>query len=322
MESAAIRRAPPLPALVQLGLIGLLVAAAVIAWAVTGDRMQGMDAGPGTDLGGVGWFVGVWVLMMAAMMFPAIWPMVLMYARIQDGKREKGAAAAGATSVFVAGYLVTWTAAGLVAYGIFELGRSLDPAFLDWDEGGRYIAAGVILAAAIYQLTPQKDVCLRKCRSPFMFLVSAWRPGRSGALRMGIEHGAWCVGCCWALMAALFALGVMSLAWMAVIAAFIATEKLLPWQAVANRAVTVGLLVLAIAVLAAPEDVPGLTVPGSPEANRAMEAMGMEAEAGSGAMSEEMEDDAGGSGAMGDRMDSGALGSGPMHENDRMDDAP
>jgi predicted metal-binding membrane protein len=322
LESATVRRAPPLPALVQLGLIGLLVAAAVVGWAVTGDRMQGMDAGPGTDLGAVGWFVGVWVVMMAAMMFPAIAPMVLMYARIQEGKRERGSATpAGATALFIAGYLVAWSAAGLLGYAIFELGRSLDLGFLAWDEGGRYVAAGVILGAAIYQLTPLKDVCLRKCRSPFMFLLEAWRPGRVGALRMGIEHGAWCVGCCWALMAALFALGVMSVAWMAVIAAFIATEKLLPWRAIANRAVTVGLLVLAISVLAAPEDVPGLTVPGSAEADRAMEAMGMEPEAGpSGAMHEQMEDQAGGSGAMGEQMEGEVGSSGAM--GDEMKDAP
>ena len=195
MESATLRRPPPLPGLLQLGLIGLLVALAAVGWAVTGDRMRGMDAGPGTDLGGAGWFVGVWVVMMAAMMFPSIAPMVIMYARIQDGKRDRGTdAPAGATAVFVAGYLVAWSAAGLAGYAIFEAVSSLDIGFLGWDEGGRYVAAGVILAAAIYQLTPLKDVCLRKCRSPLMFLLTAWRPGRSGALRMGIEHGAWCIG--------------------------------------------------------------------------------------------------------------------------------
>ena len=89
----------------------------------------------------------------------------------------------------------------------------------------------MILAAAIYQLTPAKDICLRKCRGPIQFLLGAWKPGYSGALRMGVEHGAWCVGCCWALMAALFALGVMSVGWMAFVAALIAVEKLLPWKA-------------------------------------------------------------------------------------------
>lgn len=301
MESTALPRAPTLTMRLQLGLIGLLLLGAALAWGVTGDRMQGMDAGPGTDLGTAGWFVGVWVVMMAAMMFPAIAPMVIMYARVQAGKRERGAdAPAGATALFVAGYLVTWAAAGVLGYAIFDAMRALDISFLAWDEGGRYIAAGVILAAAVYQLTPLKDVCLRKCRSPFMFVLGAWRPGRAGALRMGVEHGAWCVGCCWALMAALFALGVMSIGWMALIAAFIALEKLLPWQAVANRGVAIALAVLAIAVVVAPEDVPGLTLPDSPEAARAMEAMGMEGSGASGAESMEMEGSgAGGSGAMG-----------------------
>ena len=171
--------------------------------------------------------------MMAAMMFPSIWPMVVMYSRIQRGKRERGQEApAGATALFVAGYLVTWTAAGLVAYAVFEAARSLSIDALSWDRGGPYLAGGVIVArGAIYQLTPLKDVCLSKCRNPLMFVLTSWQPGRLGALRMGIEHGAWCVGCCWALMAALFALGVMSVGWMVFIAALIAIEKLLPWKA-------------------------------------------------------------------------------------------
>ena len=108
-----------------------------------------------------------------------------------------------------------------------------------------------------------------------MFLLSAWRPGRLGAMRMGVEHGAWCVGCCWALMAALFALGVMSIAWMALIAALIAIEKLLPWRVLANRGVALLLVALGIAVAFAPDRVPGLTLPDSPQAARAMQSMGM-----------------------------------------------
>jgi predicted metal-binding membrane protein len=274
MESAVLKRAPPLPAVIQVGLIGLLLALAVVAWGVTDDRMQGMDAGPGTDPGGFGFYVTVWVVMMAAMMFPSIWPMVVMHARLQEGKRERGdAVPAGATALFVAGYLLTWTVAGLAFYAVLETGRALSIDALSWDRAGPYVAGGVIVAAAAYQLTPLKDACLRRCRSPFFFLMGAWKPGRLGALRMGVEHGGWCVGCCWALMAALFALGVMSVGWMAFIAALIATEKLLPWKAVANRGIAVLLVALGIAVAFAPEDVPGLTLPGSPEA---MEAMGME----------------------------------------------
>jgi predicted metal-binding membrane protein len=274
MESASLRRAPSLPNTVQLGLIFGLLLLAAIAWAMTDDRMAGMDAGPGTELGGLGFWVTAWVVMMAAMMFPSIAPMVVMHARIEGGRRGKGqSTAAGTTALFVCGYLLTWTAAGLVGYAIIEGGRALSLDFLSWDSGGPYVAGGVIVAAALYQLTPLKDVCLRHCRSPMMFLLTAWRPGRAGALRMGLEHGGWCVGCCWGLMAALFALGIMSIGWMVLIAALIATEKLLPWKAVAYRSVAILLLVLGVGVAFAPEDVPGLTLPNSPEAPQAMDAM-------------------------------------------------
>jgi predicted metal-binding membrane protein len=248
----------------QALLIAVLLALAFVGWALTDERMNGMDAGPGTDLGTAGFFVTAWVVMMAAMMFPSIWPMVTIYRRIQEGRRsQEREAPIGATAIFVAGYLVTWTAAGLVAYVAFEAVQSLSIDAFSWDRGGPYLAGAVILTAGIYQLTPLKDVCLSKCRSPLMFVLTSWQPGRLGALRMGIEHGAWCVGCCWALMAALFALGVMSLGWMLFIAALIAIEKLLPWRRLANRSIAVALLAVGIAVAATPERVPALTVPGS-----------------------------------------------------------
>jgi predicted metal-binding membrane protein len=277
MESATIRRVPRLPGLIQLGLIGLLVILAAVAWALTDDRMSGMDAGPGTDTGTLGFFIGVWVVMMAAMMFPSIAPMVLMHVRMQEGKRERGQpVVVGATTLFVGGYLVAWSGAGLLGYALFQLGDAISGDLFSWDSGGPYLAGGVIVAASIYQLTPLKNACLRKCRNPFMFLMTRWQPGRLGALRMGIEHGGWCVGCCWMLMAALFALGVMSIGWMAFIAALIATEKLLPWQALANRGIAVLLLALGLAVAFTPGDVPGLTLPDSPQARQAMQSMGME----------------------------------------------
>jgi predicted metal-binding membrane protein len=120
----------------------------------------------------------------------------------------------------------------------------------------------VIATAAIYQLSPLKDACLAKCRSPLAFVVGSWRDGRLGATRMGAEHGAWCVGCCWGLMLTLFAVGVMSITWTVVIAAFVAGEKLLPWPALANRGIALLLIVLALGVAVAPEHVPGLTIPG------------------------------------------------------------
>jgi predicted metal-binding membrane protein len=274
MESATLRRPPALPRLLRLGLLGLLLLLALIAWAATDARMRGMDAGPGTDLGTLGFFLVTWVVMMSAMMFPSISPMVLMYARMASGQRERGKGdQAGATAFFVGGYLIAWTAAGLAAYAIYELVRSLSIDAFSWDRGGPYLAGAVLIGAAAYQLTPLKDACLRKCRNPLMFLLGSWRSGRSGALRMGAEHGTWCVGCCWALMAALFALGVMSLGWMALVAALIAAEKLLPRQAPASAGVGVVLLVLGLGVAFAPASVPGLTQPGSPRATQSMRGM-------------------------------------------------
>jgi predicted metal-binding membrane protein len=208
----------------------------------------------------------VWVTMMAAMMLPSIAPMVLAHARVRIG----------ATPAFVAGYLLTWAAVGLLGWVLVEGVRSLDIGVLAWDEAGPYVAGGAVLAAAIYQLSPLKQNCLRRCRDPRAFVAEHWRPGRVGALRIGIEHGRVCVGSSWALMATLFALGVMSVGWMVLVAALIATEKLLPWRTAAPRGVAVLLAVLAVAVAVAPEHVPGLTIPGSPAAMEAMERMGME----------------------------------------------
>jgi predicted metal-binding membrane protein len=254
-----------------VALIALLLGLAAAAWAMTDDRMAGMDAGPGTDPGSLLFYVTVWVVMMAAMMFPSIAPMVTVYSRLGEARRDGGGTSpAGATAIFVGGYLVSWTAAGLLAYAIVKVGRSLSIEALSWDEAGPYVAGGVVVLAALYQLTPLKDVCLRHCRGPLSFILTHWRDGRAGALRMGIVHGGWCVGCCWALMAALFALGVMSLGWMAFIAALIAVEKMLPWKAIANYGVAVVLLVLGIAVAFVPDRVPGLTLPDSAQARQAM----------------------------------------------------
>ena len=239
----------------RLGLVLLLFALAGVAWWSTADRMAGMDAGPGTDLGALGWFLGVWVVMMAAMMFPSLAPTVALYARMT---RSRGADRA---LLFTSAYLLIWGAAGLGAYGLFELGRNLLGTDLAWHDAGRWFAAGVLAVAALYELTPLKDVCLAKCRSPLGFLLGTWRDGRVGALGMGARHAGWCLGCCWALMAALFALGVMSLTWMAFVAALIALEKLLPWRRFATWGTSAVLLALAIAFVAAPQTIPGLVVP-------------------------------------------------------------
>src|SRR6058998_2064777 len=134
----------------------VLVAGAVAAWAVTVDRMRGMDAGPGTDLGGLGWYLGIWVTMTAAMMLPSATPAARHVARL---------ASRVPTLLFVAGYLAVWTGYGLLAYGVFRLVTSLDIGWLAWNRGGPYAAGGVIVAAGVYELTPMKRASLRRCRS-------------------------------------------------------------------------------------------------------------------------------------------------------------
>jgi predicted metal-binding membrane protein len=243
-------------------LLGALLALAVAAWLVTNDRMGGMESMPGMSLGSLGFYVGVWVVMMAAMMLPAVAPTALTYDSFRERQRARGeGAAVDATALFVAGYLLIWTAAGLAAYALIELVRAIDPAFLAWDEAGRYVTGGVIVAAAVYQVTPLKRTCLAECRSPMTFLAERWRDGRAGALELGIRHGAWCLGCCWALMAALFAVGVMSVGWMVLIAAFIVAERLLPWPTATRAAVALALVVLGLGVAFFPADVPGFAEP-------------------------------------------------------------
>ena len=214
-----------------------------------------MDGGPWTSLGGLGWFVGVWVVMMAAMMFPSVAPTVALYSRMTQRRspcarprvRRRLSPDVGARR---ARCLRRRGRGGSVAGGV-----------LHWDRAGRWVAAATLVVAAVYELTPLKDYCLGKCRSPLGQLLGSWRGGVRGALSMGVRNGAYCVGCCWALMASLFALGIMSLVWMAFVAALIAIEKLLPWQRVATYGTAAILLALGIAMAVAPHALPGLTIP-------------------------------------------------------------
>ena len=210
-----------------------LLAAAAVAWVLVADRMAGMDDGPGTDLGGAQWFLGIWVVMTAAMMLPST-------VRVAP------------TSLFAAGYLAVWTVFGLAAYGVFRIVTSFDTGWLAWDAGGPYVAGGAIVAAGLYELTPLKRRSLRRCRNP-----------HDGATPFGagVAHGVDCVGCSGGLMIVLFALGVMSVLWMAVVAAAIFAEKVLPQGQRVSRAVAVALVVLGLGVAVAPSGVPGLTEP-------------------------------------------------------------
>lgn len=239
----------------RLGLVAALFLVATLGWVSTAHAMQGMDAGPWSSLGSLGWFLGTWVVMMAAMMLPSVAPTIALYSRLQRASSPLS------PWLFAAGYLLTWAAAGLLAYGIGRTAHAVLGDTLSWHRSGRTIAGATLLVAAVYELTPLKDVCLGHCRSPLGALLGSWRDGRLGAVRMGLRNGAWCVGCCWALMAALFALGVMSLTWMALVAAIIAVEKMLPWRGVVTFAAAGLLLGLGLLLLVAPQMLPGLTAP-------------------------------------------------------------
>jgi predicted metal-binding membrane protein len=210
---------------------GLLLVAG-LAWWWTVERMAGMGAAPGTALGTLGWFTGSWVVMMAAMMLPSLAPTLAAYAARARGRESMG------WLWFAAGYLLVWTAAGVVAYGGFELGKALIGADLAWHQAGRR-----------GQLSEHSD---------------------RGALLMGVRSGGWCLGCSWALMAALFALGVMSITWMVVIAALVALEKTGPWRSTARLATATVLALLALGIVVAPGHVPGFVLPGSPAAMHGM----------------------------------------------------
>jgi predicted metal-binding membrane protein len=257
-----------------------LLAAALVTWIVTVQRMRGMDAGPGTDLGGLGWYLGIWVTMMAAMMFPSAAPMVFLFHRVSTERARRGQPFVP-TWLFALSYLAVWTGFGLAAYGLYRLIVHVDVGFLDWERGGRYVAGGAIAAAGLYELTPLKSVCLRHCRGPLHFLLHRWRQGVVGAVRMGAEHGTYCVGCCWGLMVVLFALGVMSLTWMAVVAAVILAQKVLPKGEHLTKVFALAFVAVGVWVAASPGSVPGLTLPNSDAADRArMRMMDMKPAAG------------------------------------------
>ncbi len=232
-------------------LAAALLGAALVGWIGSAERMRGMDAGPGTDLGTLGWFLGIWVTMMAAMMLPSAAPVVLLFSSVRRG---------APAWAFVLGYLLAWTGYGLAAYAVYRGVRAAAPSFLAWDSGGPWVAGGALAAAGLYQLTPLKTACLRHCRSPLHFLLHG-RDGRLGAVRMGVEHGGYCVGCCAGLMLALFALGMMSLVWMAVVAAAILAEKALSAGEAFGRGLAVALVALGIVVAASPGSVPRLKQP-------------------------------------------------------------
>lgn len=249
----------------RLGLLITLVVLTAGAWALTLYHAFSMDAGmdmAGTDMSGMemsdmdmsamsapGWsvggavvFVAVWTVMMAAMMLPAAAPMILIFAAAQ-AKRARDVAVP--TWIFVAGYILVWLAAGVVVHAVVELGSAVTGLAAAGRSGwAPYVLGATLIVAGLYQFTPLKRVCLSHCRSPIAFVAQHWRNGRIGALHMGLRHGAYCLGCCWALFAVLVVAGMMSLAWMLLLTLVVFVEKALPHGRRAAAAVGIALVVL------------------------------------------------------------------------------
>jgi predicted metal-binding membrane protein len=200
-------------------------------------------------------FLAIWVVMMVAMMFPTAAPMILTFHKVQAGKRQRGDAFVS-TWVFVAAYILVWAFAGVAAYaGALAAEAVAARAALSPITAAR-IGGVVLVAAGIYQLTPLKDLCLSKCRTPITFIMTSWRDGAAGALRMGLLHGAYCLGCCWLLFAILFPLGIMNIGAMAVVTLIIFAEKTLPWPRLAPYAVAAALVLYGALVIASPQLLP------------------------------------------------------------------
>jgi predicted metal-binding membrane protein len=212
---------------VLASLAFLIALAWVYLWRSAGG-MQDMAAMP--QMGGAGALAltfAMWTVMMTGMMLPSAAPAILLYAALVRKNAERGTVLP-AVWIFTSGYLAAWTAFSAVAtlaQSALEHAMLMTSAMLLASKG---LSAAVLVAAGIYQWLPLKDVCLRKCRNPLELFTMRWRPGARGAFRMGLEHGLYCVGCCWMLMLMLFAAGVMNLLWVAIIAGFIFVEKLLP----------------------------------------------------------------------------------------------
>ena len=227
----------------RLALVAGLVVVLALAWGwlVAGAGME-MSALDMTTMAGMdGWLMqpavwtpsyallifSMWWVMMVAMMLPSAAPMLLLFDRIN--RKDKAAAAPlGWSALFAAGYVLAWggfSAVATVLQWALEEARLLSPMM---ETTNHWLGAGILVAAGLWQLTPLKTMCLRHCRTPLSFLIGNWRAGPLGALRMGLEHGAFCLGCCWFLMALLFFGGVMNLYWIVGLAVFVLLEKAIP----------------------------------------------------------------------------------------------
>jgi len=246
-------------------ILGLLLALAAAAWALLVLQGKGADMDMAMDTPTMGLraplFLAIWVTMMVAMMFPTAAPMVLTFHKVQAGKRQRGETFVS-TWIFVAAYLLVWALSGVVAYigalgaEAFAAQAALSPAT------AARVGAMALIAAGLYQFTPLKDLCLAKCRTPLSFIMTSWQDGAAGAFRMGVLHGAYCLGCCWLLFVILFPLGIMNIAAMAAITLVIFAEKTLPWGPAVARTVAAVLIAYGFAVLAEPQLLPTFSAGG------------------------------------------------------------
>ena len=238
-------------------ILVVLLALAAIAWAVTvwyAGRDEAMSMAPTMGMSTL-LFLTIWTTMMAAMMFPTGAPMIMVFARIHRDKQAKGKPYVP-TWIFVSSYMVMWVLFGVLAYLLAVGGERLAGQSMWIMDNAARLGAGLLILAGIYQLTPLKYACLSKCRSPVQFIMTSWRDGYAGSFRMGLEHGAYCLGCCWMLFVILFPLGMMNIAAMAVITLLIFAEKSLPWGVRVSRIAAVALIVYGVTVLASPELLP------------------------------------------------------------------
>jgi predicted metal-binding membrane protein len=253
---------------VILGLLLGLAAAAwmLLAWQGSGDDMEmdmDMDMAMGSPTMGMQapLFLAIWVVMMVAMMFPTAAPMILTFHKVQAGKRARGEAFV-ATWVFVLAYMLVWTLSGVAAYAGALAAEAVATRTALSSATAARIGGAVLIVAGFYQFTPLKDLCLSKCRTPISFIMTSWRDGVSGALRMGFLHGVYCLGCCWLLFVILFPLGIMNIAAMAVITLVVFAEKTLPWGRPVARATAVALVAYGAVVLVAPQVLPTFVADG------------------------------------------------------------
>jgi predicted metal-binding membrane protein len=201
---------------------------------------------------GFGLFLAMWMAMMIAMMFPSVYPMVLLFARVSKGQAGLSPRTPVRTWLFVAGYLVIWTLIGGVMYLASLVVHWTSGQINGFDEWGFVGSGSILIAAGLYQLSRWKRVCLTHCRSPLSFILHQWREGILGALRMGIEHGAYCVGCCWGLMLVMFVMGLMSLVWMGGLTIVVFLEKVTPYGPALSKVVGGALIILGVGILLHP----------------------------------------------------------------------